>query len=297
MGSVVNGKKSLFLMAGSQPGTVKALDWDWCQDETMDFIQGITVPGGVVMSPIEVTASPLSVKQLQESYYTNRGKFSIRRGPASFDEDRLGSPIQYDLPPGGFPHPVSLVSPPIVLQTRSLRTDKCAYALGVEYNKKIWDDVRIKTCAPPYECPAEILTNSTSLVTCSVDDASPAVFFGKQFKSWDGLNQFSEFLQSIADSPVLVRAGEPQYTSAFIDSQTKQITIIMIAYSLQYGIASSISIVGKFSTVVSVDFNVKHLLSVEGKDLEDYRVVAISAFVLAAIILLEKFLTLRRSRK
>ena len=44
-------------------------DWDWCLDDTMDFIEGIHLPGGVLMSPIEITTAPLSVKELQLRYY------------------------------------------------------------------------------------------------------------------------------------------------------------------------------------------------------------------------------------
>ena len=117
-------------------GTIKPLawqDWDWCLDASHDMIQGITVPGGVVMSPVEVLPAPSSIKQLQEHYYEARGSFRIRRGPASTDEDRLGSTIDMEVPPAGFPHPVSLVSPPILLQKRTSKGAgfSLGFSLGV----------------------------------------------------------------------------------------------------------------------------------------------------------------------
>ena len=291
LGSIVNGQKSLFIMSGSQPGTIKPLSWDWCQDDSHDFIQGITVPGGVIMSPIKVTSSPLSVKQLQEEYYNTRGKFKIRRGPVSSDEDRFAS-IEYEIPAAGFPYPTSLVSPPIVIQKRKSRTQACDYALGTQFNKKIWDDIVTKTCASPYECPENILENATALVTC-LNQQTPTAFFGQEPYLLRGESVFYEFLQSITESEVLVRNGNPEYTDSFVDLQTEAITVIMIAYSPQYGIVSTISIVGTFAAEVQMDYSIMHFLSVEGETLDEYRTIASVAFVLSIIILIEKLVTIR----
>ena len=43
--------------------------WDWCLGESDVMIEGIQVPGGVLLSPIEITAAPLPIKVLQERYY------------------------------------------------------------------------------------------------------------------------------------------------------------------------------------------------------------------------------------
>jgi len=63
-----NGKRGMWVFDGSTGGFDFA-DWQWCRDETMDFIQGMQLPGGILMSPIEVTAAALSPKAIQESYY------------------------------------------------------------------------------------------------------------------------------------------------------------------------------------------------------------------------------------
>ena len=67
----------------------------------------------------------------------------------------------------------------------------------------------------------------------------------------------------------------------------------MVCFSPEYGIASTISIKGQLSTDVSVDYEVKHFQSLEGDMLDMYRWVSIVGFILAAVILAEKIVTLR----
>jgi hypothetical protein len=57
-----------------------------------------------------------------------------------------------------------LVSPPLLLQTRTVRTDQCAYKLGTEYNAKVWDTAANSTCSPPYLCTEEIIEDATALM-------------------------------------------------------------------------------------------------------------------------------------
>ena len=70
-------------------------------------------------------------------------------------------------------------------------------------------------------------------------------------------------------------------------------TIAERCLSPEYGIASTISIKGQLSTDVSVDYEVKHFQSLEGDMLDMYRWVSIVGFILAAVILAEKIVTLR----
>ena len=255
-------------------------------DEAQDFVQGITVPGGVVMSPIEVISRPLTVKELQEDFYDSRNRLALRRGPASTDEERLSATISYDLPPAGFPFPVSLVSPPLVLQKRIAKAASCTYALGNEYNLKVWEEIVNKTCAPPFECPNSLLQNSSDLMTC-LSSETPSHFFGKKSFPRKGKVVFAEFLQSIADSSVLVRDGNAQFSDAFVDAQTESVEVIMIGYAPQYGAVSTISIFADFSTDITMNFQVQHYLSVEDEDLATYTGVAICAFILATLVLID----------
>jgi hypothetical protein len=145
---------------------MKTINTKWCSymPEAHDFLQGFTVPGGLIMSPIEVIGRPLSVKELQKTYYGQKPLYRLRRGPKILDEDRINFKVDYQTPPAGYPYQVSLVSPPLLLQTRTHRSDKCAYKLGTEYNAKVWDTAANSTCSPPYLCTEEIIGDATALM-------------------------------------------------------------------------------------------------------------------------------------
>ena len=100
---------------------------------------------------------------------------------------------------------------------------------------------------------------------------------------------------SIADAPILVRNGAQYETSSFLDAQTTSITLAMVTFAPEYGLASVIEITATMSTDVEVDFDVKHFQSLEGALLDEYRAVSIFGLVLAAVILVEKVYTLTLS--
>jgi len=171
-----DGKKGMLVFSGSS-GTFDFADWDWCRDETMDFIQGIQLPGGVIMSPIEITSSPLPVKEIQKRFYEEYPNFQLRRGPRVDDRTRMTKTIPYVR--NTFTYPVSLVSPPIVLQTRNEKTDVCKNKLGGIFQKKIWKETLDGVaCKLPYECDISLVNTSTSLMSCS-RETGPSIFFGQ----------------------------------------------------------------------------------------------------------------------
>jgi len=115
----------------------------------MDFIQGMQLPGGILISPIEVTSSPLSVKEMQQRYYSNQVSVRLRRGAVMDDKTRMTDTIPYERNTYAFP--VSLVSPPILLQTRVEKTDVCTNELGTIYQKQVWkDSIEGVGCESPY---------------------------------------------------------------------------------------------------------------------------------------------------
>jgi hypothetical protein len=230
----------------------------WYHDmpETEDLIQAITVPGGLMLTPIELMSRPLYIKELK----------------------------------------MSLVAPPILLQTRRMRTSNCTYALRSEYNNKVWENAVDVACQGPYVCPEELTTVPTSLMACSSPESDER-FFGKNPTVRYGLETYFEFLQSISDAPFLVRDDEPRSTRAFIDSQTTCVNGLMIAYSPQYGIVSTINIMAELEADVRVDYDIQHYQSLEGDDFKSYRIVVIFEFVLSMIVLIEKIITVKYSTK
>jgi hypothetical protein len=96
---------------------------------------------------------------------------------------------------------------------------------------------------------------------------------------------------SITDAKILVRNGEQFETASFLDSQTKSVTVMMVAFSPEYGLASTIKIMASMEADVSVDFAVEHFASLEGDDLDSYTTICIVGFVLAGVITIEKIVT------
>ena len=184
-----DGKRGMWAFEGST-GAFDFADWDWCRDATMDFIQGMQLPGGVLISPIEITSKPLGVKAIQQMFYDVGPKFAVRRGPAVDDHTRATETIMYERK--AFPYPVSLVSPPILLQTRVEKSEVCKNEFGTAYQRKIWNDtIAGVTCEPPYECDEQLLNTSSALMSCSSDNIPPT-FFGQTPLKLSGKMQFYE---------------------------------------------------------------------------------------------------------
>ena len=91
----------------------------------------------------------------------------------------------------------------------------------------------------------------------------------------------------------LARDDEPKSTRAFIDSQTTYVNCLLIAYSPQYEIVSTINIMAELEADVHVDYEIQQYQSLEGGDLKTYETVAIIAFVLSTIVLIEKVITIQ----
>ncbi len=96
---------------------------------------------------------------------------------------------------------------------------------------------------------------------------------------------------SLTDAEILVRNGEQFETASFLDAQTKSVTVVMVAFSPEYGLASTIKITASMEANVEVDFVVEHFASLEGDALARYRTVCIVGFVLAGVITIEKIVT------
>jgi len=116
--------------------------------------------------------------------------------------------------------------------------------------------------------------------------------FGQTPLNLGGKVQFYEFLQSITDAPILVRNGMPQNTADFIDLPTKSLTVAMVTFAPEYGLARTISNTATLGTEISVDYAVGHFQALEGDQLEEHKWVSYVGFVLAAVILVEKVFTI-----
>jgi hypothetical protein len=120
------------------------------------------------------------------------------------------------------------------------------------------------------------------------------MIFGRKPYVVAGKNAFFDFLQSVADAELVMRAGEAIPTRSFLDSMSETISCLMVTYSPHFGICSTIEITATFGSDVQVDFTIKHIQSIEGEDLADYTKLTIGALVLSCMIFLEKIYTIRQ---
>ena len=266
--------------------------WEWCVPDWPQFLEGIQMPGNMLVSSVEVQNTAVPTKHLLKRYYDEVARYRFRPGPAS---RRAPSGIQYDR--AKKMSSLTLVAPPLVLMRRRTQSSNCSTALGSAYVKSLWQStVTGVTCQSPYQCDSALLQEPTELLSCSLDEREGnSSFFGKEpllqrNGSADSAPQFWEFLQSIADASVLVR-DQVYFTSNFIDAQTSTVRITMVSFAAEHGIASIFDITANFFQRVSVDYSIRHAQSMEDDDLEEYRSLVIFALLLSSVILIEKIWT------
>ena len=97
----------------------------------------------------------------------------------------------------------------------------------------------------------------------------------------------------MTDSPLLVRNETVYPTASYIDAQTRQITVKMVAFSPDVGVASTIQIMAEFTTELQVTAQVEHYQGLEGTVLDEYTFVTFVGCGLAVIIGIDKVLTVR----
>jgi len=87
-----------------------------------------------------------------------------------------------------FSYPMTLVSPPIVLQTRVEKTKECSRSkLGSDFQNYLWNStMQSVVYAPPYECDEALINASISLLACS-DAETPNSFFGRAHQMLGGM--------------------------------------------------------------------------------------------------------------
>jgi len=291
-GAPTSTGKGMRIMVDSSSADDSA-DWVWCPPKGInnpEMIQGIQFPGDVLVSQIEVLSTAITRKAVQSSYYKQRSRFAMRKGPSIGDNQRMTDRITYNR--RTFSYPMTLVAPPIVLQTRVTKTKDCSRSsLGSEFQNYLWNGtVNGVVCAPPYECDEDLINASTSMLACS-NAETPDLFFGRTPEMLDGKPQFTEFLQSVTEAPLLVRNGVVYPTASYLDAQTRQVVVQMVAFAPDYGVASTIRIIGDFGTQIQVSFVIQHFQALEGLLFRQYTMITVLGITLAVFILVDKLIT------
>ena len=202
------GKKGIRIMQGAQSAFEYMSELSWCETDD-DFIQAIQLPGGIIMSPVEVTLSPLPLKVLQDRFYHQKEKMDVRTGPRVVDKKRKYGKIPYSR--SEFTYPVALIAPPVVFQKRKVGTPNCSSVAGTDYNYELWNlTTNGETCNFPYECGEKLMSEPTQLLRCKSDE-TPTKFFGakKIGKAHPGhTGWFFEFLQTVGAAQILKRVDQ-----------------------------------------------------------------------------------------
>ena len=202
------GKKGIRIMQGAQSAFEYMSELSWCETDD-DFIQAIQLPGGIIMSPVEVTLSPLPLKVLQDRFYHQKEKMDVRTGPRVVDKKRKYRKIPYSR--SEFTYPVALIAPPVIFQKRKIETPNCSSVAGTDYNYVLWNSTTNgETCDFPYECGEKLMSDPTELLRCKSDE-TPTKFFGakKIGKAHPGhTGWFFEFLQTVAAAHILKRVDQ-----------------------------------------------------------------------------------------
>jgi hypothetical protein len=203
-----NGKRGIRIMQGAESAFQYMSELEWCESDD-EFIQAIQAPGGIIMSPVEVTLSPLPLKVLQDRFYHQKEKMDVRTGPRVVDKKRKSGKIPYSR--SEYTYPVALIAPPVVFQLRKMETANCSSVAGTDYNYVLWNSTTNgETCDFPYECGEKLMSDPTELLRCKSDE-TPTKFFGAK-KIGEGHRSqagwFFEFLQTIGAAKVLKRVDQ-----------------------------------------------------------------------------------------
>jgi hypothetical protein len=200
------GARGIRIMQGAQ-SAFQYCELSWCETDD-DFIQAIQLPGGVIMSPVEVTLAPLPLKVLQDRFYHQKPLMDRRVGPRTVDEERKTGTIGYSR--SEFTYPVALIAPPIVFQKRKEETPNCSTAAGIAYTRTLWNTtIKGEKCHFPYDC-GDLMSEPMDLLRCKASE-TPVKFFGakKIGKDHPGhAGWFFEFLQTVSNAHILKRIDE-----------------------------------------------------------------------------------------
>ena len=164
------------------------------------FVQGFTAYGDILVSPIDLQATALSAKEAQNLYYSYAQSMGHRRGPINTDAGRLRERLVYTTRP--FTTPFVLLTPPLITQTRAEHQARCPDYFGQILHDFLWNSAADSggvICDNEHTCP--IPNSSVNLLSCRADQ-QPLLHFGRTAR----YGKFEEFLTSIAETPLFVRA-------------------------------------------------------------------------------------------
>lgn len=216
------------------------------------------------LGTLQVTPSALPDKAVTLAFYTERPMYAKRTGPTHGNDERLTRLISYDQ--RRYSNPAFLVTPPLVRTRRGTPSAKCPDG---SFGEAVHEDVRTlaldERCQSPYACTEIDLSSPTSLLSCT-NMVSPPSHFGRRLTQ--GSAFFTEFLATLTNTPSLLRNGTNFQTDTFIDQQTAEVEILLLALATEYRIASEIRIKATLGAQITMTSSIAHYTEMRAPDRE-----------------------------
>ena len=200
------------------------------------FLEAIQLSTEMLITPIEVSASVRTAADLNRVYYDEYPKMNKMPGPSRSEYDTVNmANKQIILDAGNFPNKVSMITPPLVFQTR-LTPSSCGGDVPRLVAQSQYALVKAAHCTKEGMCPG--VTTFDSMFTCTLQNSTDGSYFGLEVDQLSGVSGYADFLYSVADNEVLVRSGQRYDTRNFLDVNTQDSVVIVIFHLPSNGLTT-----------------------------------------------------------
>jgi len=240
----------------------KVVSWrEWCPSPHGGFVDAVSFSNAVYVSNIAVLLGSDAGTKASNQYRSTELDAMRRTGPRRSNSERHASLIGYNQVP--YSAPGHLITPALVRVRQVSHTPTCAAAsFGEVANQHMIANANRTRCSYPFTCDGDE-NGFGHMVPHCLHPARPSTHFGRvPFPVHQEL--FTEFLASLCDAPTLIRkdsvSGDRVVhdTSAFFGRDTREVTVEMVALSMQYGVASRITVHGEIGSLVTMSASVQH---------------------------------------
>lgn len=252
------------------------------------FFNSIEINQPMLISPIMLVPKALPFSTVQELYYGQVKEMSVRFGPqVSKQEREVESKIQIEKE--DFSPRSTLLSAPIIFQTRRNPSDQCPYNFSTEFLHSSHDKVVQEVCAAPFECSQEIMAHPEKTLACPGNESETWREFSLDPLEFGSEVGYGDILYSISDNPFLFRNGRITDTHTFIDSMSGTVKLFLVFFSPRAGITSLFTITAEFmgEFEASVDISIDHYTILEGAPLQSYLTIQILCVVLVSVMAID----------
>ena len=241
----------------------------------------------MLVSPIMLVPEILPLASLQQTYYSLASDLEVRYGPTkplNIESIQFGQYEHIPIQKQNYLPRMTLVATPIVFQQRVLPTLSCPSPFSGDWIREQHAKVVNTTCAPPYQCPADVIQRPELTISCAGPLDTNGTYFGLDVATFDGQTGFAELLFSLTDYDQLYREGVLMPTTSFFDSLTTTVQLLLVFFTPQYGITSVLTISATLGgpDPIDVTVDVEHFEIVEGVLLLAY--IVILTFIFAALV-------------